>query len=316
VSSGRPSSLIDDADLVVFLQCALPRLRLRWPGYRKVRGTLRKRLNGRLRELDLPDLAAYRGYLDVRPGEWTVLGALCRIAISRFYRDRAVFDHLRHVILPELARLVQGRGGSELCCWSAGCASGEEPYTLKILWELGMHPDLPRAAIRIVATDADAAVLERARAACYAASSLKDLPQDLRNRAFLRAGDRLRVWDELREGTEFRREDLTEQMPAGPFHLILCRNLAFTYFDQPLQRAVLGQIVERLVEGGYLVVGVHETLPECQPPLVNCTDQRCFFRKIAGDPAADPMRSERKMLLPPRSSRSIRGAPDRSEQRR
>jgi chemotaxis protein methyltransferase CheR len=277
---------MDDADLVAFLQWTLPRLRLRWPGYRKVRGTVRKRLNGRLRDLDLAELAAYRNYLDAHPGEWADLGALCRIAISRFYRDRAVFNHLRHVILPELGGLVHDRGESELCCWSAGCASGEEPYTLKILWELGMPPDLARVPMRIVATDADAAVLGRARAGCYTAGSLKDLPHDLRDRAFIRAGDHFQIQDDLRAGIQFRQEDLTEQMPAGAFYLILCRNLAFSYFDEPLQRAVLGQIVGRLVDGGCLVIGVHEALPERAPALVQCTDQGCFFRKVVGDPAA------------------------------
>jgi chemotaxis protein methyltransferase CheR len=110
----------------------------------------------------------------------------------------------------------------------------------------------------------------------------------LRERAFIPTGDRFRVRDDLRQGVEFRHEDLTEQMPAGPFHLVLCRNLAFTYFDEPLQGAVVSQIVERLVGGGYLVIGAHETLPECRPALVKHAHQACFWRKIAGDPVADP----------------------------
>src|SRR3954452_12622522 len=110
---------MDDAGMVAFLQWALPRLGLRWPGYRRVRATVRKRLNRRLRDLDLPGLAEYRRHLDAHPGEWAVLGEICRIAISRFYRDRALFDHLRRVVLPELARLVEGRGAAELRCWSA-----------------------------------------------------------------------------------------------------------------------------------------------------------------------------------------------------
>jgi chemotaxis protein methyltransferase CheR len=297
-----------DADLVAFLHWALPRLRLHWPGYRKVRGTVRKRLNRRLRALNLPDLAEYRRHLEGHPAEWGVLGETCRITISRFYRDRVVLDHLHRVIMPELARLGRGRGESEMRCWSAGCASGEEPYTLKILWELGMPEGPNHVPLRIVATDADEAVLARARAACYGVGSLKDLPLDLRDRAFTRQGDRLRVRDELREGIEFRQEDLTAQMPAGPFHLILCRNLAFTYFDERLQHEILGQMAGRLVDGGYLVVGAHEALPGCRPDLVKCTNRGCFHRRIAGDPAADSMGLEREMLLPTSSSRPAPGA--------
>jgi chemotaxis protein methyltransferase CheR len=95
-----------------------------------------------------------------------------------------------------------------------------------------------------------------------------------------------RVRDDLREGIEIRREDLTERMSAGPFHLILCRNLAFTYFDEPRQREILGRIAGRLVDGGYLVVGAHEALPGCRPDLMSCTDQGCLYRKIEGDPTA------------------------------
>jgi chemotaxis protein methyltransferase CheR len=73
---------------------------------------------------------------------------------------------MRRVVLPELERLVAGRGEAELRSWSAGCASGEEPYTLKILWELGLPPGPARVPLRIIATDADEALLGRARAGC------------------------------------------------------------------------------------------------------------------------------------------------------
>src|SRR4051794_32163897 len=115
---------MSDPDLVAFLQWALPRLGLRWPGFRRVRGRVRKRLNERLRELGLTDVAAYRDHLDTQPREWAILDGLCRIGISRFHRDRGVFDHLRRVLLPELARRAWGRGEGVVRCWCAGCASG------------------------------------------------------------------------------------------------------------------------------------------------------------------------------------------------
>ena len=94
---------MNDPELVAFLQWALPRLGLRWQGYRKVRARVRKKLNERLRQLGLPDIAAYRDRLEAHPQEWVVLDALCRITISRFHRDRGVFDHLRRIVLPRLA---------------------------------------------------------------------------------------------------------------------------------------------------------------------------------------------------------------------
>jgi hypothetical protein len=126
-----------DADVVAFLQWALPTLRMRWPGFRKVRGQVRKRLARRLRELDLETLRDYEAHLEAHPEEWATLDGFCRITISRFYRDRGVFDTLRDRVLPDLGSIAEARRASVIRAWSAGCASGEEPYSLSLAWELG-----------------------------------------------------------------------------------------------------------------------------------------------------------------------------------
>jgi chemotaxis protein methyltransferase CheR len=272
---------MSDPELVAFLHWALPRLGLRWPGYRKVRARVRKKLNERLRELGLSDIAAYRDRLDAHPEEWAVLGSLCRITISRFHRDRGAFDHLRRAVLPELAERALERGAEAVRCWSAGCASGEEPYTLRILWELGLPPNPPRVPLRVVATDIDERLLERAREGRYSASSLKELPRELLETAFVRDGDQFRLREELRAGVEFHRQDIREEMPEGPFDLVLCRILVFTYFDEDGQREVLRGIGERLVAGGYLIVGSHESLPLSVPDLVSCPTRPGLWQKRA-----------------------------------
>ena len=165
-----------DSDCVDFLRWALPRLGLRWAGYARVRGQVCKRLGRRLAALGLADLAAYRRRLDAEPGEWAALDGLCRVTVSRFYRDRATFAALGRQVLPGLAEGALARGESALCCWSAGCASGEEPYTLVILWSLEIERRYPGLAMEIVATDAGPAVLARARAGRYARGSLRELP--------------------------------------------------------------------------------------------------------------------------------------------
>jgi chemotaxis protein methyltransferase CheR len=272
---------MNDPELVAFLQWALPRLGLRWPGYRKVRTRVRKKLNERFRELGLPDIAAYRDRLDAHPQEWAVLDALCRITISRFHRDRGVFDHLRRVVLPGLAEQASDRGAEAVRCWSAGCASGEEPYTLRILWGVGLPADGARLPLQIVATDVDERLLERAREGRYPASSLKELPRELLETALVPEGEQFRVRDEFRAGIEFHRHDIREEMPAGTFDLVLCRNLAFTYFDEDGQREVLRGIDERLAAGGYLVLGAHESLPVGVPDLVSCPTRPGLWQKRA-----------------------------------
>jgi chemotaxis protein methyltransferase CheR len=106
----RGGADMTDRECVEFLQWALPRLGLRWPGFRKVRGQVHKRIARRMSELSLTRLSEYRDYLETHSNEWELLDGLSRISISRFYRDRDVFNRLRDEILPDLARTARCRG--------------------------------------------------------------------------------------------------------------------------------------------------------------------------------------------------------------
>lgn len=253
--------MVADQACVAFLKWCLPELRLCWAGYRKVRRLVGKRLNRRLAELGLADLDAYRALLHRDAAEWARLEAMCRIPISRFYRDRRVFDVIGQRLLPEAAATALGRGDSALRCWSAGCASGEEPYTLALLWRFAAAADRPRLDLTVIATDIDETMLRRAEAGCYARSSLKDVPPAWLARAFVPSGKLLCLLPEFRQGVRFLLQDIRSAMPEGPFDIILCRNLVFTYFDDPLQRRLLDRMSERLVPSGFLVLGAHENLP-------------------------------------------------------
>ena len=247
-----------DAECVRLLQWALPRLGLRWSGYRRVRGQVCKRLGRRLRELGL-DPESYRRYLDTHPQEWRRLDGFCRISISRFCRDRGVFDTLAHTVLPELGRRAAARGDA-LRAWSLGCASGEEPYSLLLAWYFG-GPSRPQGRIEIIATDSDARLIGRARRACYRASSLKELPVPWRSRAFERKDDRYCLRREFVRQVSLFQQDVRETLPPGRFDLILCRNSVFTYFELPEQERVLARLAGKLAPGGVLVIGTHESLP-------------------------------------------------------
>jgi len=247
---------------VAFLQWALPRLRLRWPGFRKVRRQVHKRIDRRIAELGLAEISDYRAHLESHPREWPVLDAFCRISISRFYRDWGVIDYLGETGLPHLARTVVARGEKEIRVWCAGCASGEEPYTLAILWKMSVLPQFPDIRLRQVATDVDGQMLDRARRAHFQASSLKDVPPDWLDTALTRCGDDYVLRPEFAAEIDFRRQDIRTELPDGSFHLIACRNLVCTYFDEELQRETLRRIVAKAAPDGILVVGRNETPPE------------------------------------------------------
>ncbi|WP_022947810.1 CheR family methyltransferase [Methylohalobius crimeensis] len=269
---------MQDEQCVHFLQWALSRLHLRWPGFRRVHRQVCKRIDRRIKDLELEDIAAYRAFLNAHPEEWSRLDTLCRITLSRFYRNRKIFACLEQTVLPTLVRLAHRRGDTELRVWSAGCGSGEEAYTLTILWRLKLQPCFPDTGLSIVATDVDPVLLQRARRARYAFSSLKELPSAWRDEAFSRNGDFLLKKD-YRPYITFMRQDVREQSPEGRFDLILCRNLAFTYFDEELQRKVLRRIQGALHPGGTLILGKHEQLPEGSEGWCSWFDRYPIYRK-------------------------------------
>jgi chemotaxis protein methyltransferase CheR len=272
---------LDDAACVELLRWALPRLRLRWEGFRRVRRQVCRRLVRRMRELGVADAAAYRRLLESDPAEWRRLDGMCRISISRCFRDRSVFATLEARVFPTLAARAAAAGRATLRAWCAGCASGEEVYSLAALWSARLAPRWPGLRLAIVATDLDPQLLERARRGSFRPSSLREVPAEVLALAFLPHEQGCVVREALREGIEFRCQDLREQMPEGTFDLILCRNLAFTYFAAELQREVLARMVDRLQPGGALVVGLHEWLPGPVGDLSPWPGTRAVYERAA-----------------------------------
>lgn len=278
-----------DDDCVRFLQWALPRLHMRWGGFRKVRGQVCKRIVRRIAELDLRSLGAYRDRLAGAPDEWRTLDRMCRVTISRFWRDRATFEALGETVLPTLAGAATERGETRFDAWSCGCSSGEEPYSLTILWRERLAPRFPALRPRVLATDLDPHLLYRAGRAVYPAGTVDELPDDLAAVALETAedpdGGGLRVAAPYREPVLRVRHDVRTGAPGGPFRLILCRNLVFTYFDAALQRTIAERLAAALRPGGALVLGGHEELPEGVTALVPWFENASIYRRA--DPPAE-----------------------------
>jgi len=268
-----------DEQCVRFLQWALPQLGMRWPGFRKVRNQVCKRVDRCIQDLGLAGVEAYQAYLEEHTDEWERLDSLCRITISRFYRDKEVFGVLAEEVLPSLARGVRERGDTTLRIWSAGCGSGEEPYTLAVLWAMELHSHFSEISIEIVATDADPNMMRRCRDACYEFGSMKDLPESWRDRVFAREDDAYCLKPEYKRNIEFLEQDIRRELPVGPFDLVLCRNLVFTYFDDAVQLKAVSRLVDAMHDDAALVIGVHEKLPEGAKGLSMWFDKQRIYRK-------------------------------------
>jgi chemotaxis protein methyltransferase CheR len=268
-----------DAEGIQFLQWCLPRLQLSWPGYRKVRRQVYSHIRRRLQTLGLQSLADYECYLNIHTEEWAELESCCWISISRFYRDKSVFEFLERDVVPSLARQILVRDEKVLRCWSVGCASGEEAYSLSILWKLNIQSRFPTVRLVILATDIDEQAIARAQRGWYQFSSLRDLPESWRNQAFDEAVNGFSIKPEFREPVTFFAQNIRQATPAGTFHLILCRYVTFTYFDSASQSYTLGKLVERLALGGALVVGRNETLPQGEFGLLPWSEPEGVYRR-------------------------------------
>jgi chemotaxis protein methyltransferase CheR len=148
-----------------------------------------------------------------------------------------------------------------------------------VAWNFAVASSLQNIGLEVLGTDVDDNELTRARNACYRPSTLRELPAAWRRAAFVGEGPLLCLRPEYREGVDFMRQDLRAGAPNGPFDLILCRNLAFTYFDAAQQRHVLALLLSELAPGGALVIGRNERLPGDSAGLSSWMPSLKIYRK-------------------------------------
>jgi chemotaxis methyl-accepting protein methylase len=216
---------------------------------------LRRRLAVRMRARGVHTFTAYARVLDRTPEEYDLLLDALTINVTKFFRNPETFALLRERVVP---RLWAAPGAVRV--WSAGCASGEEPYSLAILFaEQARTTAGLRARLRIDATDLDPAALETLRRAEYPEAAVEDVPPALRER-FLAAGPPYRVDPGVARAVHPRAHDLTRELaPHPPYRLIVCRNVVI-YFDRAAQERVFTTFADALEPGGLLLLGKVETL--------------------------------------------------------
>jgi chemotaxis protein methyltransferase CheR len=253
-------------------------LGLSWHGYRKVRKGVKKRVSRHMQNLGCHSMRDYLQAIEQSEEIRSQCELAMAVPISRFFRDRRLWDAMQSQILPELIASSRGR----IRVWSAGCACGEEVYSLKILWDEMRRSADPLPVLDITATDLHPIHLERAETAVYPVSSLREVPESMKSAWFEAEpdGKRFRVRPTLRAGIVWRRHDFLSGPAGDAFDLILARNNLLTYYHSSRSWAPLEEILKALSVGGYLIIGAHEKLPFQTSTLQPCPSLRFAFKKV------------------------------------
>ncbi|HEY0779342.1 MAG TPA: CheR family methyltransferase [Gemmatirosa sp.] len=224
-------------------------------GYKRV--GLARRIAKRMRATGVASYAEYQAYLDVHPSEFAELFDTILINVTAFFRDESLWEHLRSEVVPQL--LAARSASDPIRVWCAGCATGQEAYTLAIVLAEAMGDVQFRERVKLYATDLDDDALATARQGVYQERDVGSLPPDIVERYFERDAQRYVFRKDLRRLLIFGRNDLMQDAPISRIDLLTCRN-TLMYFDAPTQARVLARFQFALNEGGVLVLGRAETL--------------------------------------------------------
>ena len=224
-------------------------------GYK--RPSLMRLTKKRMGRVGMSSFSDYLDYLEVHPLELSHLFDTLLLNVTAFFRDKLVWDYLSAEIIP---RLLSTKDGDEnIRVWSAGCASGEEAYTIAILLAEALGIDAFRSRVKIYATDIDEKALTQGRAASYTATDLQNVPEALRRKYFEENISQYNFRTDLRNCVIFGRHDLVQHAPISRLDLLVCRN-TLMYFNAETQARILARFHFALKENGFLLVGKAEML--------------------------------------------------------
>lgn len=240
---------------------------------------LERRVWARVRSLEFRTLRQYVDYLEANPDEYAQLLDTLTINVTGFFRDKPVWDSLRRNALTPLFEEKRRRRSKTIRAWSAGCASGEEAYSLAMLFsDMNTGGEFTPS---VTATDLDPEVLSAARSGTYDNARMKNIPPNYRLRFTQALNDStFQVTPEIRRMVRFRQVDLFNGPPVKYVDLLVCRNV-FIYFNRDQQAAVLDTFIDSLARGGYLVMGRSEKLSaQAATRLVPIDGRERIYQKV------------------------------------
>ncbi|AFE08315.1 CheR methyltransferase SAM-binding domain-containing protein [Corallococcus coralloides DSM 2259] len=220
------------------------------------RATLQRRIERRMQATRCRSRTAYLALLERDPTEVSTLVSSMLIKLTSFFRDKEVWQALEQSV----AELVRQRPDAELRIWSAGCATGEEAYSLAIIAAEAMGPGYPGAELKVFGTDVDEDAIATARRGIYSPEQLENVSPERLARFFVRTGNSFTVRKEIRRAVVFGVNNLVSDAPVSRIDIILCRNV-FIYLDSELQKRVLARFQFALRRNGLMVLGRSELIP-------------------------------------------------------
>ncbi|HKS53476.1 MAG TPA: CheR family methyltransferase [Pseudonocardiaceae bacterium] len=245
-------------------------------GYK--RSSLTRRVDRRMDQVGVESYADYLDYLEMHSEEFTALFNTILINVTGFFRDAEAWDYLRAEILPSI---LEAKAADEIIrVWSAGCASGEEAYTLAMILAEALGVEEFRARVKVYATDVDEEGLNYARHASYDERQVRTVPAPLLERYFDQAGGRFSFRKDLRRSVIFGRNDLVQDAPISKIDLLVCRN-ALMYFNAETQARILSRLHFALAPAGVLFLGKAEMLLSHTKLFYPIDLKRRVFRKVA-----------------------------------
>jgi two-component system CheB/CheR fusion protein len=220
-------------------------------------GGLVRRVRKRMLQVGIDSYTDYIDFLEVHADEFQPLFDTVLINVTDFFRDPQAWQSLATRVLP---RILAGKGEDEpVRCWSAGCASGEEAYTLAMLLAEELGDQELRRRVKIYATDVDDHALAQGRQGSYTAAQVEGIPKELVAKYFETSGERFVFRPELRRSLIFGRHDLLQDAAISRLDLLVCRN-TLMYFNSETQAKILARFHFALRDEGYLFLGKAETL--------------------------------------------------------
>jgi two-component system, chemotaxis family, CheB/CheR fusion protein len=245
-------------------------------GYKRT--TVDRRIRKRMETVGINTFPEYVDYLEVHPDEFVHLFNTILINVTSFFRDPSVWEYLRANVVPAIAAAKSE--GKPIRVWSAGCATGQEAYSLAMTLTEVLGIDTFRERVKIYATDIDNDALNQARLASYTAKDLEEVPPELREKYFETAGDRRLFRKDLRRNFIFGRHDLMQDAPISRLDLLVCRN-CLMYFNAEAQAKILERLHFAVVDSGYLVLGKAEMLLTHGNRFAAFDLKRRIFQKVA-----------------------------------